>query len=129
MSITSFVKEHAAVTPNADIVERWESRIVPNGLQNRGAEGADFYLGNWGKGLKAPKAIAFARIAEIKGATEMAARFWEEAYFLATGSRERLAAGAQACDEGERPRSQRPRSRVPSTSSPRCPSPSIVRPP
>ena len=101
MSITSFVKEHAAVTPNADIVERWESRIVPNGLQNRGAEGADFYLGNWGKGLKAPKAIAFARIAEIKGATEMAARFWEEAYFLATGSRERLAAGAQACDEGE----------------------------
>ncbi len=48
----------------------------------------------------------------------MARPFLEEGVFLATGSRERVAAGAQACDEGETATVARPRSRVPSTSNP-----------
>ena len=90
MNITEFVAQHAAVKPNADIAERWENRVVAEGLATRGRLGAEAYLARYGKGLKPPKAIALARMAEIKGATEMAARFWEEAYFLQTGLRESL---------------------------------------
>ncbi|MDD2765918.1 MAG: hypothetical protein PHE83_18295 [Opitutaceae bacterium] len=93
MNISEYVREHANVTPNADIAERWETRIVAGGLASRGRDGAEAYLARYGKGLKAPKAIGLARIAEIKGAPELAARFWEEAYFLQTGGRETLPGG------------------------------------
>ena len=86
-SIESFVNTHADVRPPAAIVERWESRIVAQGLHVAGRRGAETYLGLYGKGLGASKAVAFARCAEIKGFPLVAARFWEEAFFLATGER------------------------------------------
>ena len=94
MTIQQFVSDNATVTPNSDIVERWESRIVAQGMHLRGRLGAENYLGNYGRGLKVPKAIALARIAEIKGCTDMAHRFWEEAFFLATGSRGSMGASS-----------------------------------
>ncbi len=96
MTIQDYVKNHAAAKPNADIVERWESRVVAHGMHLRGRAGAEAYLGQFGRGLKGPKAIGLARIAEIKGCQEMANRFWEEAYFLDHGARATLEGNAAA---------------------------------
>jgi ATP dependent DNA ligase domain len=90
ITIQDYVKEKSSVTPTADIVERWEGRIVPNGWQSRGREGAISYIAKYGKGMKAPKAIMFARLAEVKGFPLMAMGFFEEAFFLETGVRARL---------------------------------------
>jgi ATP-dependent DNA ligase len=71
--------------PKADINERWQSRIVAAGMDRRGRAGADDYISAYGKGIAAPKVIGFAVKAELEGANDMAARFWEIAYTLATG--------------------------------------------
>lgn len=94
MNITEFVASNANVKPKADIVERWESRIVAQGLHIAGRRGAEGYLGQYGKGIAAPKLIGFARCADIKGFPLMAARFWEEAFFMTTGTRGSLDAGS-----------------------------------
>lgn len=96
MNITEFVASHANVKPKTDIVERWESRIVAQGLHIAGRRGAENYIGQYGKGIAAPKLIGFARCADIKGFPEVAARFWEEAFFLATGTRGSLSASSGA---------------------------------
>ncbi len=89
-SIQQFVTEHASVTPCSDIVSRWETRVIPFGLHTRGRAGADSYLGQYGKGIRPPKVIQFARLAAIKGFPEMAAGFWEHAFLLETGERASL---------------------------------------
>lgn len=96
MKIAEYVSKNAAVKPSADIVERWEKRVVAQGLNLRGRVGAEAYIGQYLKAAKAPKAIGFARIAEIKGFPEMAVRFWEEAFFLETGTRGSLENGSVA---------------------------------
>jgi len=70
--------------PKADINERWQSRIVAAGMDRRGRAGADDYISAYGKGIAAPKVIGFAVKAELEGANDMAARFWEIAYTLGT---------------------------------------------
>jgi hypothetical protein len=87
MTIQDFVSDHSSVSPNSDILSRWDSRIVAQGLHVAGRRGAESYLGQYGKGLKSPKAVGLARCAEIKGFPLLAARFWEEAFYLATGTR------------------------------------------
>ena len=86
-SISEYVTDHADVTPSSDILARWESRILPAGLHTRGHAGATSYLGQYGKGIRPPKVIQFARLADLKGFPEMAAGFWEHAFFLETGER------------------------------------------
>jgi len=86
-TIAEYAAKNASGKPTLEIVERWEKRVVAQGLHLRGRAGAEAYIGQFLKGAKAPKVVAFARIAEIKGCPEMAARFWEEAYFLETGIR------------------------------------------
>ena len=86
-SISAYVTDHASVTPTSDILSRWESRIIPAGLHTRGHAGASSYLGQYGKGIRPPKLIQFARLADLKGFPEMAAGFWEQAFFLETGER------------------------------------------
>jgi len=66
----------------AEIVGKWQERVVPAKLNERGASGADDYLDRYGKGIAAPKVINFALQAEASGATEMANRFWAKAYAL-----------------------------------------------
>ncbi len=89
-SLTAYVSAHADVTPHSDILARWESRIVAAGLQHRGRHGAASYLAQYGKGIRPPKVIQFARLADLKGFPEMGACFWEHAYFLDTGARATL---------------------------------------
>lgn len=90
MSITEFVARcHKNVkTPNSEIIERWNTRVVPQGLQARGRAGAADYLARYGKGISGKKVVALALMAEQAGAAEMAAGFWEKAYQLETGNSE-----------------------------------------
>lgn len=68
--------------PNQDIIERWETRIVPNNLHTQGPAGGDIYLAQYGKGIGSPKCIMFARYAEEKGFPYFAMWFWEKAYSI-----------------------------------------------
>jgi hypothetical protein len=72
-----------------DIAERWQSRIVAQGLKGR--MGGGVYMGRYGKGIGVAKLIVLARTCEFhvfdagQGAAEMADYFWETAYIMQTG--------------------------------------------
>src|SRR5262245_6748576 len=78
----------------AEIIERWQNRIVARNLHTQGEAGARQYLADYGRGIGAPKVILLALQAEAQGATEMALAFWKKAYTLETG---------KAPDEGVAP--------------------------
>ena len=90
MTIKSYVTAFHSKpnTPKADIVERWNTRVVPQGLDVRGRAGAADYLARYGKGISAKKVASLALMAEHAGAAEMAAGFWEKAFQLETGKSE-----------------------------------------
>jgi HEAT repeat protein/uncharacterized protein YwqG len=67
------------------IRKRWRERIVANGWQEMGEEGAAKYLDGYGQNVGAPKVIQFARQAEAEGCPEMAQGFWRKAYELELG--------------------------------------------
>ena len=67
------------------IRKRWQERIVANGWQEMGEEGATKYLDRYGQNIGAPKVIQFARHAEAEGCPEMAQGFWRKAYELELG--------------------------------------------
>jgi bifunctional non-homologous end joining protein LigD len=75
----------------SDIAERWQSRIVAQGLVRQGRCGGAAYLSRYGKGIGVAKLIALARTCEFhvfdtgQGAAEMADYFWETAYIMQTG--------------------------------------------
>ncbi len=48
----AFMSEHRTARIKVDIEERWQSRIAAQGL--RGAQGAQFYLQQYGKSIAAP---------------------------------------------------------------------------
>jgi hypothetical protein len=98
MNITEFLSAHAADSVKSDIIERWESRIVAGGLHMEGRRGAEAYLAQYGKGMKTPKCIGFARCAELKGFPQLAAAFWEQAFFLETGRRANVSGGTVVSD-------------------------------
>lgn len=74
--------------PKADIIERWNTRVVPQGLHSAGRSGAGDYLARYGKGISAKKVVALALMAEHSGSQEMADGLWEKAYQLETGESE-----------------------------------------
>lgn len=90
MNIIEFVAGYhgKSKSPNSEIVERWNTRVVPQGLHAQGRAGAADYLARYGKGISAKKVAALALMAEQAGADEMAAGFWEKAYQLETGKSE-----------------------------------------
>lgn len=69
-----------------EIAERWQTRIVANGLHDMGLKGVDKYLMSFGIGIGASKCVQFALQAEREGYEEMAIGFWLKAYELETGS-------------------------------------------
>ncbi len=71
--------------PEASILQRWKTRVLPAGLHKQGEAGAAAYLERYGKGIAAPKVVALALCAENEGAPEMAKGFWKKAYELETG--------------------------------------------
>ena len=95
MTITEYVAAFHTKpkAPKAEIVERWNTRVVPQGLDARGRAGAADYLARYGKGISAKKVSALALMAESEKAADMAAAFWEEAYRLETGTFEPFGGG------------------------------------
>jgi len=87
MKITEYVSEHRQgfKKTKADIVKRWNERVLPRGLNTQGRNGAAAYLTAYGKGISAEKVVDLALVAESEGAPEMAAGFWEKAFELAEG--------------------------------------------
>jgi bifunctional non-homologous end joining protein LigD len=71
--------------PEASILSRWKTRVLPAGLHTQGEAGAAAYLERYGKGIATPKVVALALCAEHEGASEMAKGFWKKAYQLQTG--------------------------------------------
>ena len=93
MELQSFINEHVAkknkdgiIKVNSAINKRWETRIVTQGLDTQGADGARAYLARYGNNIAAPKVIDLALCAQAKGAQEMAKAFWVKAYELTFGS-------------------------------------------
>lgn len=68
--------------PGQDIIERWQTRILPAGLQEMGPAGGELYLTRYGKTIASPKCIRFARYAEAQGYKWFADWFWEKAYWI-----------------------------------------------
>jgi|GEM_PF-547321 len=71
--------------PVAAMVERWQTRVVPNRWQEHGEAGARAYLGAYGKGIGTDKCVLLARHAEAMGYPDMARGFWKRAYELEKG--------------------------------------------
>jgi bifunctional non-homologous end joining protein LigD len=71
--------------PEASILQRWKTRVLPAGLHRQGEAGAAAYLERYGKGIATPKVVALALCAEHEGAPDMAKGFWKKAYQLQTG--------------------------------------------
>lgn len=69
----------------AKINQRWQGRVVAQGLHNQGAAGATQYLAQYGRGIKSPKVICLALKAEAEGYPEMADGFWRKAYEIELG--------------------------------------------
>ena len=63
----------------ADIITRWQTRIVARGLEKQGERGAQAYLRDYGKGIAAPKCLLLAQQALNQGHPEMAAGFYKKA--------------------------------------------------
>lgn len=87
MNIRDYVNERRLMSkylPNNDIVERWETRIVPASLQHQGELGVQSYLSRYGKSIGYPKCIMFARHAEsyFYGVNDFALGFWKKAFSL-----------------------------------------------
>ncbi len=100
MELQSFINEHVAkknkdgiIKVTSAINKRWETRIVTQGLDTQGADGARAYLARYGNNIAAPKVIDLALCAQAKGAQEMAMAFWVKAY--------ELTFGAQPTDAGD----------------------------
>ncbi len=93
MELQSFINEHVSKTSKGGIIKvssainkRWETRVVTQGLDVQGADGARAYLARYGNNIAAPKVIDLALCAQANGAEEMAMAFWVKAYELTFGS-------------------------------------------
>ena len=93
MNLQEFIDEHVSKKSKDGIIKvtsainkRWETRIVTQGLDVQGADGARAYLARYGNNIAAPKVIDLALCAQAKDAEEMAKAFWTKAYELTFGS-------------------------------------------
>jgi predicted transcriptional regulator len=84
-AFNDFVTANRGSKVRDDIVERWETRIVPKRLHEMGVLGVGRYMAEFGAGIGAPKCIQLARKAELESCFELALGFWLKAYELETG--------------------------------------------
>ncbi len=82
MNLNDYMNTHR-IKPNADIANRWETRIVP--MNESGADCAAAYLDKYGKGIGPAKLHGLASMAELKGEQEMAIAFWQHAHLVEFG--------------------------------------------
>jgi hypothetical protein len=85
MDLQSYIDTNSKKKPNSDIAQRWQTRVITQGLQNQGQAGAQQYLNLYGKGIAAPKCIMFAVYAQQAGFPEFALGMWKKAFQLETG--------------------------------------------
>lgn len=85
MDFQTYIESKRGKKPNQEIIERWQTRVLPRELQNQGERGAQQYLDDYGKSIAAPKCILLAIQAENCGFGEMAMGFWKKAFSLETG--------------------------------------------
>jgi hypothetical protein len=83
-------RAHGSRIPSG-IRDRWERRIEANRWHLMGEQGAALYLQRFGRNIGAPKVAQLAITAEIRGARQMAERFWEKALELSTGEQPPIA--------------------------------------
>ncbi len=86
MQLQEFIDTNSKKKPNSDIAERWQTRVVPQGLHSQGEAGANQYLNLYGKGIAAPKCIMFAVYAQQNGYSGFAMGMWKKAFMLTTGN-------------------------------------------
>jgi len=82
MNLQEYANSRRKKTPGVDAVERWNTRIVPQGLHTQGLAGANQYINIYGKTMGAPKTIALACQADAMGYPEVAVGFWQHAAYL-----------------------------------------------
>lgn len=84
MDFEEYIKRNRHGYPafNADISERWNNRMVPNGWHQQGVKGAEAYLKKYGKGIGQEKCLMLARCAEEGGWSEVAGGFYAWAYLI-----------------------------------------------
>jgi bifunctional non-homologous end joining protein LigD len=86
MTLQDYIEKKRKTTKvNADILQRWETRVVATGLEAAGEHGAMRYLSVYGKSIGAPKCLALAKCAEDHGFPDVAIGFWKKAYTLENG--------------------------------------------
>jgi bifunctional non-homologous end joining protein LigD len=84
-TLDEFKKSHRLPAIHRDIYERWDSRIKPAELAEKGAAGAEAYLERYAKTAGTQKLIGFAMVADARGFHEFANTFWLKAYILENG--------------------------------------------
>jgi hypothetical protein len=87
MKIEEFVQEQRIKGKITQAVrERWTDRIEHNGWDKQGRRGAEAYLSAYGRSIGKAKVVGLALQAEAQNCQEMAKRFWEEGFLIATGT-------------------------------------------
>lgn len=79
MNLQDYIDSNKLKKVPADIIERWQTRIVARGLHQQGEAGAQVYLRDYGKGIAAKKCLALAQQAMNEGCPEMARGFYMKA--------------------------------------------------
>jgi len=72
------VKEMTGRAMESAVAQRWEDRVVSNGWDRMGADGALEYLNKYGKTMGEEKMKAFAEYALFQGAREFAAEMMRQ---------------------------------------------------
>jgi bifunctional non-homologous end joining protein LigD len=83
LNLQEYRDQNQKVKPGADILERWQKRVVARNLT--GASGAMQYLADYGKGIGIKKVVMLARQAEIVGDIPMSEMFYAKAHELEFG--------------------------------------------
>ena len=79
ITLEKFIDDNPQKKIKADILERWQTRILPRDLHTQGEAGAQLYLRDYGKSIAAPKCLQFGALALQNGCPEFAAGFYKKA--------------------------------------------------
>lgn len=83
MNLQDYRDQNQNVKPNADIIERWQKRIVAGHLS--GMQGGIDYLARYGTNISFKKVKMLARQAENMGDCPMSELFWAKAHEIEFG--------------------------------------------
>jgi len=79
MKLSDYMKQNEQKKIKADIIKRWQERIVSAKLFEYGEAGTREYLSLYGKSIAAPKCLQFAQLALNEGHRDFAIGFYKKA--------------------------------------------------